>query len=354
LPQKQHNSEQLSFQIIDGKDGSPILSAFVFLRNSSIGASSDLDGFVTLDIGTLQDAEIVITHLSYETRSLQWSSSSTLPRQIKLTPRPINFSEVLVQSKKGRSKKRRQWMRRFKQQFFGVAKRKDRVQLLNPDVLWFEEKADTLIAHAVEPLQLLNKSLGYQMKFYLDAFQVDQNEDVAFSGKVFFEDVSNPKDRKSRRIYKKRKRTFHDSRDKFLRDLIGGSIDPQQYEFGQSVIVKAPDSLSYNSLTFNELNISYGSQYDTLFLPGYLTVLHKAQLETVLANVRHLQFTVDDLTVSFLRSTSDYFIFNKNGYLLNQKDIIESGYWTEQRVGSLIPIDYETPLAKPKQPLPRL
>jgi len=84
-------NETIEFQLLDQKDQSYIFNAFVFVRNSSIGTTSDLEGRVQLDIKSLNDVEIVITHLNYETISFMVDDQLKLPKNIFLKSKSVGI-----------------------------------------------------------------------------------------------------------------------------------------------------------------------------------------------------------------------------------------------------------------------
>jgi len=333
---KKSKRNSIGFQLLDQKDQSYIFNAFVFVRNSSLGTTSDLEGQVELMLDIYEEVEIVITHLNYETQSFVLNTQQKLPPTIYLQPKRIGIEEVLVQAKKGKSKKRKAWMKRFQNAFFGKYQKRNRIKLLNPEVLWFKEHNNVLTAHAVDHLSLVNKKLGYQMKFYLDTFNVDKNEDIIFAGKMFFEDIK-PQISNTRKCELRRKKTFENSPSLFFKNLHKGIINDTKYEVGVSFLVGDKDSLQYEKIEAIDIDLARGQSSDTLFVNGHLTIIHKNNLSLQDKRI----FSIKDLNVSFFRPKNGYFLFNKIGQMINQDEIVESGYWTDYRVASLMPIDYQ-------------
>lgn len=185
-PTKKIVETELSATVIDTTTLEPIVGAFIFFRNSSIGTVSDEEGYFQIDKGSFKQVELVITHLNYETQTIRLTPNEQLAFTIYLSPKNLTFQEIIVTSKRRNVKMRKQWMRRFQTAFFGKTRNSKGIKLENPEVVWFEEKDGLLTAEATDYLSITNKKLAYKMRFYLDSFQVDQEENILYAGKVFF------------------------------------------------------------------------------------------------------------------------------------------------------------------------
>lgn len=347
-PQKGSSSAgQWSFILLDDTNLSPITDAFIFGENSSIGTTTDQDGKAILSVKKLDKIKLVLTHINYETATVPSENLRTdTTNLIFMTPKVVNLDEVVVGTKKRNSRKRRQWMRRFESAFFGETNRKNRVELLNPEVLWFEETDSTFQAHAVDYLSLVNKSTGYKMRFFLNDFKIFSTQDVKYAGQIFFEDISSEL-KNQRRINKRRDKNYLYSKNLFFKSLVQElPINEQRFEFGVTAPTDDPENpFHYTPLNYTQLNWRYGLEADTIVLSDYLTVLNKDLiLSNYLAKGRNGKILDDKPAASFLLSNTGRFVLNKNGYLINQKDIEESGYWTAHRIATELPIDYQSPI----------
>lgn len=341
-------ADQWSFILLDDTNLSPITDAFIFGENSSIGTTTDQNGKAILNFKKLNKVKLILTHINYETVSIPSENLRTdTTNLIFMTPKVMDLSEVVVGTKKRRNpRKRRQWMHRFENAFFGETNRKNRVELLNPEVLWFEDTDSIFQAHATDYLSLVNKSTGYQMRFFLDDFKVFNNQDVKYAGQIFFEDISAEM-KNQRRINKRRDNNYLNSKNLFFKSLVQElPINEKRFEFGVTAPTDSSENpFHYTPLTYTQLNWRYGLEADTIFLADYLTVLNKnVVIANYLAKGRNGKIMDDEPAASFLLSKTGRFILNKNGYLINQKDIEESGYWTAHRMATELPIDYNSPV----------
>lgn len=341
------NTDQWSFILLDDTNLAPITDAFIFGENSSIGTTTDQEGKAILRTNKLEKVKLVLTHINYETFTIP---AEQLRRDtinlVFMTPKAIDLDEVVVGTKKRNQRKRRQWMRKFENAFFGETNRSNRVELLNPEVLWFEETDSVFQAHATNYISLINKSTGYKMRFFLDDFKVFDNQDVKYVGQIFFEDISGEM-KKQRRINKQRDKNYLHSKNLFFKSLVQElPINEKRFEFGVTEPTDNPENpYHYTPLNYTQLNWRYGLETDTIVLSDYLTVISKdAVVANYLANGRNGKVLDDQPAASFLLSKTGRFILSKNGYLINQKDIEESGYWTTHRMATELPIDYNSPV----------
>ncbi|MEM6377185.1 MAG: hypothetical protein AAF705_03170, partial [Bacteroidota bacterium] len=341
------NIGQWSFQLLDDTNLSPVSDAFIFGENSSIGTTTDQDGKATLSDRKLNKVKLVLTHINYETVTIP---SEKLRRDttnlVFMTPKVLDLREVTIGAKKRKNRKRKLWMREFENAFFGETNRKNKIELLNPEVLWFEETDSIFQAHATDYLSLINKSTGYKMRFFLDDFKIFNNQDVRYIGQIFFEDISADM-RNQRRINKRRDKNYLNSKNLFFKSLVQElPINQKRFEFGITAPTNDPiNPYHYEPINYTKLNWRYGLGADTILLTDYLTVINKDEvIANHLARGRNGKVMADKPAASFLLSRTGRFILNKNGYLINQKDIEESGYWTSHRMAMELPIDYKSPV----------
>jgi hypothetical protein len=333
----------LSVEVRDATDGSPVIAAFVFVRNSSLGTSTDGDGRATLEIGDLRDVELVVTHLNYEKLTLALTDFGPGLNRILLQPAAFDFAAVEVAAKRSSPRKRRNWLRRFTTALVGETTRRNQVELLNPDVLWFTEEKGKLTAYARDYLQFANAGTGYRMRFYLDTFQLDRNEDVYYAGKLFFEDVSPRENARRQRRYERRRADYYlDSKAYFFTTLLRDrQPDPEHFSFGVTTQASPQAPARFQPLVYDDLRIRSGLVVDTLFLDDLLTVVHQGGQAIFIDRGQNGAAGVrENPLVSFLYSRTGRFIVDRAGRLLNAYEIEESGYWTRNRLATALPLDY--------------
>lgn len=326
-------SQLLRSQLVDETTKEPIPAAFIFISNSSIGTSSNENGFFELSVAGLGQVEIVISHLSYEIKSIVVKAGETLPARLYLKSKAVGIDEVVVKSKA--SGKRKQWLRKFKDAFLGKSNNRRKVELSNPKVLLFQEIEGGLSAQAMDYIDITNRALGYKLRFYLDTFQLSQSGEVIYAGKVFFQEIPGAGNEK--RVQKARSRSFRYSKTHFFQSLRQGQASEESYLVGLARF-NPQGAIDYEPTAWDALDIGRGQKADTLFIQEFLAIsdrkLAKGDARNPLAS------TVKRYATTFLRSSSGKIIIDQAGNIVNVAEIEELGHWTDYRVADLMPIDY--------------
>ncbi len=340
----------LSSILIDAEENAPISDAFIFIRNTSISTTSDLSGFFQLAVGDFSRGELVITHLNYQTLTFPLADVTTLPEEIRLTPKNLAFAEVKVKAKRMKSKKRKQWLKQFTAALFGEGNNRRKMKLLNPEAVWFQEKDGVLLAEAVDYLSIYNPSLGYQLRFYLETFRTE-GEEIDYIGKVYFEDKKIPLAIKNQinalKIERRRKKTYQRSKKYFFRSLLAGNLDSEQFPFGEAILDENRQVIYFNPLTLDSLTFKRGPFQDTLLTENFFAFSNKK----IVAEWGRTS-PLNNYATCFLHAKNGQIILDHSGEILNSKEIIEVGYWTGKRLADLMPMEYNftRPIMVEKEP----
>lgn len=334
------SQDEVTFLIKDEATDTPIENVFIFVENTSLGAITDEYGKAQLQIEQQEHFTIVITHILYKTQNLNSTVVQDGLNVISLKEKEMSLSEVTIRSKRTNTKKRKKWLRQFEKAFLGNKVSRKKVQLHNPEVIWFEETDTVLRAFAVDNLKILNKELGYKVQFVLEEFSLSNEQDIRYRGKLFFEDIKEELKRKSK-IDKRRNDTYLKSSQLFFRSLIAQHpINEKLFEYGITKPNKEEDMVFHPS-TYDSLDWQYGSYADTLYIDNYLTVINKSlTFKSFISNGKRLKSPSDHQFTSFLSSKTGKFIISHEGYLVNQNDIDESGFWATMRTAEALPINF--------------
>ena len=335
-----YGQENIYFQLKDSHTGDVVPYAFVFIDNTSIGTNTDENGTATLNPKNQTDFTVVITHILYEKVEIKSSELQKGINRINLREKVLTLEEVTIKTKKSNPRKRKRWIKRFEKAFIGEKISSKRVSLLNPEVLWFEETDTALHVHAVDNLKLLNKDLGYQVQIVMDDFTLSNQGDTKFSTKLFFEDIADQSN-KNQRIMATREKNYLQSRRLFFKSLIHRHPSNEKF-FRVGITTSRNDSLKFEAIDPDNLYWSYGPKADTLIMTDYLTVINKfVNFKSFVAKGNQGKAYKKTPATTFLKSKTGKFIISHEGYLINQKDIEESGYWTAFRMAMELPRDYD-------------
>ncbi|MDZ7756769.1 carboxypeptidase-like regulatory domain-containing protein [Rhodohalobacter sp.] len=157
--------------LMDSETNQPLQGAHIFLSGTSIGTYSNKSGrFALWNIPT-GSYRIIITMIGYERKIFRLDIEDGESRNFNLRLKPVVYEmEDLIVDHQG--KKWRKNLRRFQELFIGESANADSVVILNPEVLHFDSNFwGRLEAEARAPLEIVNKSLGFHITYYLFEFR---------------------------------------------------------------------------------------------------------------------------------------------------------------------------------------
>jgi hypothetical protein len=331
------SGNNLVFRLVDKATGQGVSDAFVFFAGTSVGAISEENGQV--EIQRKDFLELVISHLNYETKVLSPEDVLEInDQEVSIVPSAIEIEAVTVSSD-GNAARRKRWLKRFEAALLGSKKDRRQVSILNPEVILFAEDKSGLRAQASEAIRVDNDALGYDLRFLLDTFLLNRQGDVLYGGQAFFEDLAAEDDQLGPVWETSRREVFANSKRHFLSQLRRNSVDPEKYKVGWTQLDDEFEFLNYLELNLDSLNWSRGLRADTLWFVGYLTVENR-DIITNWGSSSYSRIAADEYATSFLKSRSGRFIISPTGFLINNHEVEELGYWAEQRLAKRLPADF--------------
>lgn len=301
--------------IWDQNKGAPIPDANIYVMNSSYGAESDAKGIVRLSTQKVSGQELIITHIGYALTNYTVELSSSSIDTVFLTAQAVTLDNVTVTSKK--SSKRKKWLERFEKDLFGKYKRKKQIKLLNPEVIIFEEKNDTLYAYANDLLRFENKYLSYDLLFYLKSYQRDK-DDLFYKGSGFFKELDQSSKAKKKALKAQQKEWYGSSQHFFHSLLID---DKNDFEVYLRNIIDGEESFENVG---NIKNLVLGTNQDNVFC-----LIGKKTLYIKKGN-----------NVSLIIPKNGLILFDHKGKLLNLREVDIEGHWAKASITQLLPAEY--------------
>lgn len=336
--------------VVDQNTQAPIPDVFVFLANSSLGDASDEDGRFSFELTEPKEIVLVFSHINYALLTLEVADAGFLRDTFFLQATEIELSEAEVATK-SRPRLRARRQKAFTRAFLGETTDANLVQIKNPEVLLFDQQKDKLVATAKSPLVIENRRLGYQLRFYLQAFALHDNGDLLYRGNTFFEAING--DPETLRMYQKnRESVYRKSSRRFFSDLVRHQLDSNLYAVGYSQLDPGGAFVNFIAVSPAELIQDGKGSNEVVEIPvrGFLTVINREiTLATPVPAGRNLDLGLgvkeippgeSSYATSYLRSRSHKIVVNRYGKILNPSDIEEYGYWTGLRVSALLPSDY--------------
>lgn len=327
-----------------------VSDAFIFFESSSIGTITDDKGYYQLEGNSNTNGNLIFSHINYKLKSI---STKGLPDTIYLTPQQFLMEEVVISKKLNwrKKRKRKKWLKKFQEAFLGTPEKKETIEILNPEVILFEENRGVLTAQANEPLIIKNQFLGYKILFYLETFRLYPDKVLKYQGNAFFEELDGSRKEKVR-FKRNRKKTYQKGSRNFFNNLISQNLDQEKHKLGYATLDNNREVTEFQPLNLDSLNIQKkDSENYEIQLDGVFSVLHKKITITEnssLQNRTSISVSMSNLKANLKQSNattcfiskSNKIQVNRYGRILNPLEIEEVGFWAESRIASLLPLDY--------------
>ena len=227
-------------KVIDSKE-TPLIGASVYLNNTSIGTTTDDEGRFEL---TIKEGvyELIVSYLGYETLQYQLDTSKpNKPLTFKTKPSANLLDEIVLNNKKYSKEERAYFMARFKKSFIGRTNFAKRCKILNPDVIRFDynELSHVLEAYVTEPIEILNKDLGYKIYYDLIHFELT-NSRISYLGYTRYVKLKGGRG-KQKKWKKNRRRAYNGSQMHFVRSVMNNTFSQEGFIIDQSKKVPNPE-----------------------------------------------------------------------------------------------------------------
>lgn len=332
-------------KIIDKNTKAPLLGASVFAQNTTFGIATDAEGNFRLKLPN-GGYELIITFTGYETETMRISNATAGDNLIiEIKPIEKSMEEVAVVASNEVKDGWQKYGDFFTDNFIGMSEFSKQTSIKNPEVLkfYFSKKRNRLKVLASEPLVVENLALGYHIKFSIDSFTYEyENNTSQFIGYPLFEEMLGTAD-KGAVWLQNRAKAYKGSLLHFMRSLYNKTLAEEGFEVQFLVKNNGEESTILLKNPYLALNHSRDDSTNTVDFrpnqPEMAVIFTKEKPEP-------LYFDFDpkakkDFQVSTISVTSgETIVIEENGYYFEQTDIIINGYWGFQKVGDMLPYNY--------------
>ncbi|MDR1055644.1 MAG: carboxypeptidase-like regulatory domain-containing protein [Prevotellaceae bacterium] len=330
------HAQSLSGTVYDTHTKKPIPEVNIYLDGTSIHTVTDANGNFNLAVGKLINTQLIISHIAYEIQIIA-SPFEKMPEKIYLKEQ----TNILVEAVIELLFTRKQMLKAFREQFLGQTRAGKSCKILNEgDIqLTYDRDARSLTAYCREPIIIENEYLSYKIYFGLISFQTTYLDNSinsknarqsAFYGTSSFVDLK-PGDKKTK---KRRDDIFKASAVNFFKNLSNNSLKDADYKIfnngypiNQNFYFIIKDTLSQKLIqidpesNINKIAVGYNGKKVT----GKITVLYNKKQQS---------------EITFL---TNKFHVDRYGNINEIDQIFYSGYMGQQRIGHMLPLDYELP-----------
>lgn len=232
----------VSGKIVFTADDKPVNAASVFLSNTSFGTVSAQDGSFTLRDIPPGNYDLVVSYIGYETvqKTINITNVHVDNIVVTLNAKQQLMDEVVVGGYEKQTWAK--WGRFFTEQFIGAGSWGDKCVLENSGQVEFRfyKKTNMLRAYADEDLLIINKNLGYRIRYRLEKFEYDFSKAMLFyEGYPLFEEMDSKRKGRSRRWMKARNEAYYGSVMHFMRSVYRNRLTEEGFEIRR--LVKTPN-----------------------------------------------------------------------------------------------------------------
>jgi hypothetical protein len=344
-------SQTITGTVREKGSGLPLPFANVFVNNTTIGAATDADGKFSITGAIPEQFELVASYVGYSTVGITISrkGKQVMTQNFELELLEDNLSEVELKAKRDKNWERN--LEKFKEIFLAVPDDPYGwdIEIMNPWVLDFttvkpDEGFNYTKATAQQALKVMNKSLGYEIDFYLQDFRMLRNAS-RFFGQAFYKTIESEDSLLESKWKEGRELNYLNSVRHLALSLLLKNSGPQGFEFYEANpgIPKEDRTNDFyhelkKSIIPVNLELIYtkplGNGNYRIFLPERMEVHHlkKPWPNDYYTNIYH--------AISWIWAPSGYFDVDRNGTLLHPTQLVLSGYIGRQRMARSLPLDF--------------
>jgi len=343
---------QSNYIIITGKvvlasTKQPLVAASVFAQNTTLGTATNAEGNFKLYLPE-GGYTIAVTFTGYNTESRRISTTDPADRNLvfELSEKEKQMEEVAIVST-GEAKDG--WVKYgefFSNKFIGQTANSSACVLKNPETLkfYFSKKRNRLKVLATDPLIIENNALGYTIKYALDSFTYDYNTNInVYTGSPLFEEKISTDSIQMKRWSIARQQAYKGSVLHFMRSLYDRTLKEEGFEIqfvidvnGKEAMVTLKDYYRAMNYAKDDSNLVVEvkpnqNKVGVIYLKEKPSEVYRALYPDEPSD---FQFSV----IHFL--PGETLGIEQNGYYFDQEDLTISDYWTWDKVGDLLPYNY--------------
>ena len=264
------------------KGSTAIPGASVFIEGTTMGTQADANGFYTLKNIPAGRHRLVASLVGYVPKMV----FIEVPGKITVYNFTLEVDNKTLAEVRVVGSQDKIWekqFRAFERGFIGESYDRKEVYITNREVVDFTENKEVFTAAASQPLQIINKSLGYKITYFMYNFE-RTNSLTSFKGLASFQELVPEDARQERRWNRNRVEAYEGSIKHFLKSLVDNRLE----EEGFNAFLLKPEYLNNlrRGLFFdrnNERHISFKAVdlIGTISEEGLITMDWKTPMEVV-------------------------------------------------------------------------
>jgi len=330
-------------QVIDAETKLPLEGASVFAQNTTKGVITDKEGNYKLFLNK-GGYELIVSYTGFVSKVVTVEANEDKRLDIELKKVEKNMDEVVIIASNEVTDGWEKYGDFFLDYFIGATPFSDSCILLNPEALkfYYYKRSDKLKVLAEQPLQIANKSLGYNLRYQLDSFVFYNKTNInSYKGNCLYTTMEGNEE--EQKLWSaNRKAAYYGSRIHFLRSYYDSSLKQNGFTVD---VLSGTEGNKFNRLA-NPYDTAYYYFNDStanveLWFPqkASITYTKKAPEKDYLVQTRlpadvKMQISYVDLL--------DGILIKPNGFFFDQRSWINQGYWSWKNIADQLPYDYES------------
>jgi hypothetical protein len=334
--------------VTSAETGEPLENVNVYLSYTTVGASTDSGGNYIFRVPRPGAYDIVFSLVGFSPREerIELHAGDTLTLSVPLSPSLIETGPVEITSTP--DVEWRKSLEEFARALIGRSEFSRECTLLNPGVLSFRRRGDTLTAATDHPLGIDNRALGYRLHLVIGEFTWNTAMDYGrFLIYPRFEPLAPADSGEARRWASNREKAFRGSIRDFFRSLIEGGTDAGSFLMYSGTLLMLQNGRGHRVADSDFSVEPYeGTPFLSVQFPGYVSVEYgeswKYQPGTDDALRRKYTLhrpTAPPPRVSVIRMTGSAVIVDSSGTLFDPLSVEVAGDWAEHRIEDLLPAE---------------
>jgi hypothetical protein len=373
----------LKGKVVDVNSGKSISAVSIYINNSSKGTSTNTEGEFVLENIAVANFDIVASCVGYQTFSTTISANAISNiLEIKLKPKSAELEAVILQSYEKDGWKK--WGKVFTESILGIIDAAEYCEIENKEVIRFiyDKRKNELSAIAFEPIIIVNKYLGYELKYDLVNFYTNFHTKIVFyEGYPFFTSLQGSS-KKINKWKENRKNIYDGSIMHFMRSLYRNKLEENNFEIKvlkrypneekqrvkkiyQSLfksnngiivmkqsdsseyyqkIIKQSDSLDYvypNKINADSIAFVVDSTTAGIFFNDHIQVKHNVFKKILTTNsLFHEKKKQYPISIISILNNKEIVVYS-NGLYYDPSILLTEGYWgLYEKLSNLLPFDY--------------
>ncbi|RYZ81847.1 MAG: carboxypeptidase-like regulatory domain-containing protein, partial [Proteobacteria bacterium] len=312
-----------------------------YCQNTTVGTTTNKEGEFSLQLKP-GGYELIISYTGYQTKQIQISSSDSRIPDIEMAKEEKSLGEVIIKTSNEVKDGWTKYGSFFINHFIGTTPNAAKTTLLNPEVLKFYllKKSNKLRVLATEPLLIENKALGYNLRYQLDSFIYNYNNDInSYRGFCLYSEMEG--DDSLKNVWAKtREQAYLGSKLHFMRSYYDSAVVEEGFTID---MLDESNSKKFNRVDNIYDTTYYGALDSTLqvevWYPRKISITFtKKKPEAEYLKQYKLPKNVA-IQISYIDMT-DAIAIRENGFYYEQKDWINQGYWSWKNLADQLPYDY--------------